>query len=314
LTSHWPPVTLVRFRERGAPNLGFDISDGSRLPRRLSLDAVAAVRAAGSALSVMSGTGSHNGVVAPKKRKQGLLDDMVDAFALTSWWVPATVTILVFVLFSAINWPLPWLWAGIVLLTGVIGQLTRLERRGLVAKTKTIDHLKTLSWDRFEQLVAEAYRQLGYSVGETSAGADGGVDLVLRRDGETTYVQCKQWRQRQVGVRPVRELYGCMADGRAQHGVLLCSGSYTGDAVRWAQGKRLALIDGQGVLDLLGGRSAAQAQVVAWSEPAATPEPQVCPRCGLPMVLRTARNGRNAGGQFWGCSRFPDCRGIVKIA
>jgi ATP-dependent DNA helicase RecQ len=29
------------------------------------------------------------------------------------------------------------------------------------------------------------------------------------------------------------------------------------------------------------------------------------------MVLRTARRGPNAGGQFWGCRRFPDCRGTL---
>ena len=27
-----------------------------------------------------------------------------------------------------------------------------------------------------------------------------------------------------------------------------------------------------------------------------------CSQCGKPMVLRTARTGKNAGNQFWGCS------------
>jgi DNA-binding helix-hairpin-helix protein with protein kinase domain len=34
-----------------------------------------------------------------------------------------------------------------------------------------------------------------------------------------------------------------------------------------------------------------------------------CPRCGSRMVRRRAKRGRNAGGSFWGCSRFPTCRG-----
>lgn len=33
-----------------------------------------------------------------------------------------------------------------------------------------------------------------------------------------------------------------------------------------------------------------------------------CPKCGSRLVLRTARRGANAGGQFWGCSSFPRCR------
>lgn len=40
----------------------------------------------------------------------------------------------------------------------------------------------------------------------------------------------------------------------------------------------------------------------------------VCPKCGGRMVLRTARQGANAGRQFWGCGRFPQCRGRRDIA
>jgi uncharacterized C2H2 Zn-finger protein len=36
-----------------------------------------------------------------------------------------------------------------------------------------------------------------------------------------------------------------------------------------------------------------------------------CPRCGKEMVLRTARRGPYAGNQFWGCSGYPACKGIV---
>ncbi|MET4133688.1 DNA-binding helix-hairpin-helix protein with protein kinase domain [Porphyrobacter sp. MBR-155] len=34
-----------------------------------------------------------------------------------------------------------------------------------------------------------------------------------------------------------------------------------------------------------------------------------CPRCGSRMVRRVARRGRNAGNSFWGCSRYPSCKG-----
>ena len=38
-----------------------------------------------------------------------------------------------------------------------------------------------------------------------------------------------------------------------------------------------------------------------------------CPKCGSEMVLRTAKRGDNQGGKFWGCSKYPECRGIVNI-
>jgi DNA-binding helix-hairpin-helix protein with protein kinase domain/predicted RNA-binding Zn-ribbon protein involved in translation (DUF1610 family) len=38
-----------------------------------------------------------------------------------------------------------------------------------------------------------------------------------------------------------------------------------------------------------------------------------CPTCGSNMIRRTARQGRNAGNAFWGCSRYPGCRGTRRI-
>ena len=38
-----------------------------------------------------------------------------------------------------------------------------------------------------------------------------------------------------------------------------------------------------------------------------------CPICASPMVLRYARRGERAGKQFWGCSAYPKCHGIVNI-
>ncbi len=38
-----------------------------------------------------------------------------------------------------------------------------------------------------------------------------------------------------------------------------------------------------------------------------------CPNCAKHMVLRTAKTGRNAGQQFWGCTAYPDCKGVVKV-
>jgi len=38
-----------------------------------------------------------------------------------------------------------------------------------------------------------------------------------------------------------------------------------------------------------------------------------CPQCGKSMVLRTAKTGNNAGKQFWGCTGYPECRGVVNL-
>ena len=41
--------------------------------------------------------------------------------------------------------------------------------------------------------------------------------------------------------------------------------------------------------------------------PSADSTPPSCPNCGTPMVLRTRRSD---GTPFWGCPRYPSCRGI----
>ena len=42
-------------------------------------------------------------------------------------------------------------------------------------------------------------------------------------------------------------------------------------------------------------------------------EKLVCPRCGKELILRTAKQGANAGKQFYGCSGFPKCRYVRNV-
>lgn len=55
------------------------------------------------------------------------------------------------------------------------------------------------------------------------------------------------------------------------------------------------------------------AEVLPAEAPQSTSEMPICPRCGSPLVLRTAKKGANAGNRFYGCSSFPKCRYIQNI-
>lgn len=47
----------------------------------------------------------------------------------------------------------------------------------------------------------------------------------------------------------------------------------------------------------------------------ANPEAErCCPKCGSLLVIRTVKSGAKAGQQFWGCSSFPKCRLMQRIA
>jgi restriction system protein len=124
-------------------------------------------------------------------------------------------------------------------------------------------------------------------------------------------VQCKQWRTYQVGVKIVREMYGLMMAEHADRVFIVSVGSYTKDAADFARDKPIELIDGDKLVKLRNEHGAGH----EFSYSAATPAPQKspsCPRCNSAMILRTAKKGANAGGNFWGCSRYPACKGIVR--
>lgn len=186
--------------------------------------------------------------------------------------------------------------------------------------------LRALDWRQFEDLVAAAYRQLGYTVLPTAPGVDGGIDLILTREGERVFVQCKHWKAWQVGAPVVRELFGLVVANRASRGIVVTSGTFSREALAFARQSGTELLDGPAVLALIrSGRATAPVGFLQGSPPIAPTTrpvaPRVpptipssgpfCPICLSPMILRAARRGANRGSSFWGCSQYPGCKGAL---
>lgn len=227
-------------------------------------------------------------------------------------------------------------WAGcLILMVWVAAEIKKLMRRGRLERQTGTDSIRTLDWQEFEALLAEAFRRQGFTVDHCgAAGPDGGIDLRLGKAGALTLVQCKHWRDRQVGVRVARELLGVITSEGAQDGIIVTSGSFTPDAVEFASKNPIRLIDGRELVKMVGqaqrsGRiseaspsSPAPAPMtarmpsrtrVATSEPAGSSAAPSCPLCASPMVRRVAQKGPNAGSAFMGCSRYPNCRGTAPV-
>jgi restriction system protein len=276
--------------------------------------------------------------MARRNRNEGLLHLLMES----PWWVSVVFSGVVY--FGLKYW-LPSLWAGSLALSSIakglelnaglfafiflvpapISFIRSLHRRKLLDTQSGLDSIRAMSWRQFEMLCGEAYRRKGFAVEENGlGGADGGIDLMLRRGGETWIVQCKRWKTFKVGVKEVRELYGILAAERADRGIFITCGQYTQDALAFAADKPLDLVDGPTLLELVrevqthpisaAPRPTPRVEPSFSYTPAPSPSssPPSCPRCGALMVLRTAKRGGNAGGQFWGCSSFPKCRGIVE--
>lgn len=203
---------------------------------------------------------------------------------------------------------------------GAAASFFKSRRRKLLLDTQQgLNSVAKLSWREFEMLVGEAFRRQGYSIEETGlGGADGGIDLILRKDGFTELVQCKQWRSRHVTPAVVREMWGLVAHHRADGVKIICIGEFTRDAAAFAQGKSIDLINGEQLLamvrDVQATRAASPSNQRCRVEPVVSqsipPENPGCPKCGGAMANRA---NRRTGEIFWGCTSYPQCKGTRAI-
>jgi restriction system protein len=246
------------------------------------------------------------------RRKPSVVDDLV----LLPWWVSAGLALATFVVLSA---ALPRSMAGLALMIPVflmliagISALRTWKTARMLERQTGIDSIRDLPWKRFEDLLGEAYRRQGYQVEETlGGGADGGVDLVLGRDGDVTLVQCKRWKGMPVPVQAVRELFGVLHDRGAASAKLVATSRFTSEAIAFAKGKPIELVDSDAVLRLL--RGVQTSGKIVSSRVNASPTAPHCPRGHGLMVKRTARRGENPGSKFWGCSEYPRCHETLSI-
>lgn len=196
----------------------------------------------------------------------------------------------------------------LVLLVPLPAALWRAWReRRLVHRLRSLDRLRAMNWSDLEILTRRLFEQQGYRATRIGGeGADGGVDIELRRQGLRILVQCKQWKTRQVGVGVVRELFGVVTLHRADGGIIVTCGVYTKEARDFARLSHLQLVDGLAFLEMARG--------VMLPHPSADlgralEDNCSCPVCGGQMVRRLAKSGVFSGAAFLGCAKYPSCKG-----
>jgi restriction system protein len=124
-------------------------------------------------------------------------------------------------------------------------------------KEQLLDQLMKMRPDAFERLTQRLLREADFdSVSVTGKSGDGGIDgLGVYRLGLVSFpvfFQCKRY-QGSVGAGAVRDFRGAMA-GRGDKGLLITTGSFTGDAKKEATrdgAPPVDLIDGDRLCDLL---------------------------------------------------------------
>jgi len=138
--------------------------------------------------------------------------------------------------------------SGLVLLvvgTGAVSEVLRIAWRSEHPRRVDLATIRALPWQEFKTLCADALQLLGYRTDlDDVRSAPNNADLILHLGDAPVLVHCSRWRSLHVGIREVREFYDDVLAHGALRGVFVTSGTFTGAATLFSQGKPLDLIDG----------------------------------------------------------------------
>lgn len=107
----------------------------------------------------------------------------------------------------------------------------------------TSEKICSMDGIEFEHFVATIFRNKGYSVTETAASGDHGIDLFLRKNGEEELVQCKVRSTSLVGEPIIRDFFGAIMNSKAKRGYFVTTSKFTNQAIAFSQGKPIILVD-----------------------------------------------------------------------
>ena len=142
-----------------------------------------------------------------------------------------------------------------------------------------------------EELVGAKQNRIVDTTILVAAGAEIVIPVSCVEQGRWTYksdVFSSKQRVMSLSIRQVKATYG----------------EFTSEAREFAKANSIALIDGPKLTQMIAsvqqnGNIQAQQEVV-----------RTFPKCSSEKVLFMAKKGLHLRKNFWGCSKFPDCRGV----
>lgn len=187
----------------------------------------------------------------------------------------------------------------------VANSATELVRKALADKTCNLD------WLPFEQLVSGLYTTLGYTVKRCGGPhADSSVDLLLSKNKDKTFVQCKPWKVADVDEKELKEFLATLIRERMETGIFVTAREFTLGARRFAAMNNLLLVGLKDLVRMLEGANWEKNPAI---QAALAQGRKFCPRCEKDMVLRNADSGPNPGSRIWVCSGQPQCNYTLSV-
>lgn len=203
----------------------------------------------------------------------------------------------------------------------------------------------SMTWQEFEDAIAQLFRNLGYQVKQTPRSSDGGKDAILVKDDIKYVLECKSGAQ-SIGRPDIQKFHSAMIHEGAVEGFYVNTGKFSPPAIEYAKEHKVKLYDRHTFSSLV-------AEAYPVPEPASfaktmclkcgeivelpvhgpktsslcpaghtvertisladlgvfTPGVSYCKKCGSPM--RIVKRYR---GQFLECPRYPKCRFTRRVS
>ncbi len=197
----------------------------------------------------------------------------------------------------------------------------------------------SMTSQKFEDAIAQLFRNLGYQVKQTPYSGDGGKDAILVKDGTKYVLECKSGSQC-IGRPDLQKFFAAMHDESAVAGFYVNTGVFSRQAIEYAKKWPVTLYDRRAFPSLVAeaypvpesarlaktmclkcGESVElpvqESKTSSWCPAGHTVESTIsladlgvftpgvsyCKKCGSPMQIVKGYRGR-----FLGCSRYPKCR------
>ncbi|MBI4178457.1 restriction endonuclease [bacterium] len=233
-----------------------------------------------------------------------------------------------------------------------IYKLARETRRNALERAarvyfQRVENVRMLSPQNFEDLIADMFKKLGYSVTQTPYTNDQGRDAIALKGGKKFLIECKRYAEDQrVGRPEIQKFLGAMLGDKADGGFFVTTSRFTATAIECARGHNVELIGIDRLGELLSTvfpqesdkitieaicRECADRVVFSWPngpisltcskqhsvslnvnlkdlKDAFNGNVVICAKCGNQMRVVSGRRGK-----FWGCTAYPQCRATQQI-
>jgi len=140
----------------------------------------------------------------------------------------------------------------VVVIIFIVVALQRKQKYNYFDNKKNLQEIRNFTPSEFEEFIAILFERRGYKSEKVGGSYDGGIDIIVEKDGRKHYIQCKKFITRKVTIYDVRDFYGAIIDKLAGgKGIFITTNIFTLEAEKFCEDKPIELIDGQKLMSYL---------------------------------------------------------------